>query len=705
MLRTTTIAVYILLIVCMATATILEKMYGTQFASDHIYGSWWFVAMWAALAVCAVIYLIRSHMRPAVLMMHMAFIGILAGAFVTYLTAERGNVHITSAAHGQKGMEATIDMPFDLRLVNFHIEYYPGTDAPMDYVSTIATLSGEMQKDTFDVSMNNIAEIDGYRFYQAGYDDDMQGTHLLVTHDPYGIAVTYVSYLLLLISILWIIMPPVPRKLLRHTGFRKALTVFVLLLGTAGVAKASPSAEHIATAEAEALSSVACLYNGRICPLNTAATDFVQKLSGKPTWQGMSANEIFLSWMIFYDEWERKPIIKVKSSEVQRIIGIDDSWASLRDFYTPTGEYKLQAYMNDISLSPAVRKAVREADEKVRIISMFYAGEFTRIFPLDTADGIRWYSPGSTELPRDTPVKEYLFIKRVMDQVVQAVLDGDTQRTNTLVAKIRNYQNVHAPVPATLGIEVFYNRFIAWRWIVMLFLTLSIAVFFVRWKRNYSLPVIHYSLIAYTTLALALRWIVSGHVPVSNGFETMLFMAWVILVAGITPYARSLGAGCPLLASFALLVAMLANGSPQITPLMPVLQSPLLTIHVMVIMAAYALFAIQALQSSAYLLKASHSLIPARGDTGQLRLAVFLLTIGIFTGAVWANVSWGRYWGWDPKETWALITLMIYAVPLHHSFFPYTRRAYHVYIVAAFLTVLMTYFGVNYMLTGMHSYA
>ena len=221
-------------------------------------------------------------------------------------------------------------------------------------------------------------------------------------------------------------------------------------------------------------------------------------------------------------------------------------------------------------------------------------------------------------------------------------------------------------------------------------------------------------LTGYVTLLLGLRWWLSGHIPVSNGHETMLFMAWVLLLLTLLlrrkfPVISTFG---PLIGSFCMLVAMLAGSDSQITPLMPVLQSPLLSVHVMTVMCAYALFALQLLLGvQAFLLirKESDDELERVTALSQLLLypAVFLLTIGIFIGAVWANVSWGNYWSWDPKESWALITLMIYAVPLHKASVRFFQnpRCYHIYMVSAFLAVIITYFGVNLLLGGMHSYA
>jgi ABC-type transport system involved in cytochrome c biogenesis permease subunit len=232
-----------------------------------------------------------------------------------------------------------------------------------------------------------------------------------------------------------------------------------------------------------------------------------------------------------------------------------------------------------------------------------------------------------------------------------------------------------------------------------------------KWLRVISLSFVTL-LVVYVTLQLGLRWWLSGHIPVRNGPETMLFMAWALLLLStllhksvpiITTFA-------PLVSSFCLLVAMLGGSSSQISPLMPVLQSPLLSVHVMTVMCAYALFALQLLLGIyALFLKKKKEKLERMTALSQFLLypAVFLLTIGIFLGAVWANQSWGNYWSWDPKETWALITLMVYAVPFHSASIPVFRRphVYHLYMVCAFLSVVITYFGVNYLLGGMHSYA
>jgi ABC-type transport system involved in cytochrome c biogenesis permease subunit len=313
---------------------------------------------------------------------------------------------------------------------------------------------------------------------------------------------------------------------------------------------------------------------------------------------------------------------------------------------------------------------------------MFYNGQFTKIFPYRIGDAVDWYSPGGQVLPREIPVKEQFFIKQSMDFLTESIVTGQKERAFEIIAKIKLFQREMIgdvlPSEHKTEAELFYNKL-----------------------RSIKFPIL-------VTLQLGLRWWLSGHIPLSNGYETMLFMAWVLLVLTVVLFRKFriiLWLG-PLATLCCLLVAMIAGSGSQITPLMPVLQSPLLSLHVMTVMCAYALFALQMLIGIYAFWTSNLERITA---LSQLLLypAVFLLTIGIFLGAVWANVSWGNYWSWDPKESWALITLMIYAVPLHKASIGIFRnpRFYHLYIVIAFLAVLITYFGVNYLLGGMHSYA
>ena len=706
----------------MGIATNLEKTHGQDFAATHIYGAWWFIGLWAALSLLSVVVLLRRKVqrRPAVFLLHSAFVVILLGALVTHLFAREGTLHLrvgqTASTFILKDGR-TDSLPFSVRLLHYETLYYPGTDAPMDYRARLLTQQAG-RTDTLTVSMNRIGQQAGYRFYQSFYDSDQQGTILLVASDPYGIGITYAGYLLLLLGWLWTFCAQGTR--LRRLG-RLALRVLlpaVLLLGNVQQAQAAGIPREIA----DDLAEVAVLYDGRICPLHTAMTDYLTKLSGKDTWQGKTASEVFVGWMIFYNDWEGEQLIKVKDAAVQRLLGINGPWATVRDFYTAQHAYKLEGKANDTSLPESTRKALREADEKLRVVTLFYQSELLRIFPLQQGDSLHWHAPGSTELPRGVPSAEFQFVHHAMDRLVQAILTGDTAGAHLMIAKIKAYQQAHAahvlPSRAKMRAEIWLNHWQQSRPVVFLALGASLLLclaFFAgrprRWL-NVAQGLLLVLLTLWVTLLMGLRWWVSGHVPMTNGYETMLLMAWLSLMLGLLcaralPILRALA---PVVAGCCMLVAHLASGTPRITALMPVLASPLLSLHVALVMMAYVLLVILALIAVRCLL-----LRPRKEDEQLLRLtalsrlllypAVALLSAGIFVGAVWANISWGSYWSWDPKETWGLITLMVYAVPLHGLPRTDSPRAYHIYILLALLTVLMTYFGVNYFLSGMHAYS
>ena len=736
MLKKTIIALYTLIVVCIGLATIIEKFEGTPYVSQHIYGAWWFVLLWAVLSVTGMYYMLerRLYKRLGVLFLHLSFVVILIGALTTHLFSFEGSVTLrtgksVTAFTDKQGVKR--QLPFTLTLRDFKIVNYPGTDAPLDFQS-IVRVSSESRNEDLTVSMNHIGSADGYRLFQSSYDSDAQGVTLGVYHDPWGIAITYTGYLLLLVSIIWVLfsrntqMRHLYRQVVARQSRLVVMGVFMLYSYSAGAAELQTVDREIA----QKVGSINVLYNDRICPINTVAIDFVTKLSGKSSWEGYSADEIFVSWMIYYSPWEHQKLIRIKSKEVQRLLGIDGQWASFSDFIDLYNEYKLKKPIEAMQAGKAVadRKGLLEADEKYNVVAMFYQGEMLKLFPYHVKGrGVMWFKPGSQVLPPAIPLQEQFFIKQSMDYLTESIVTGQRQRAYEIIAKIKLFQREmigdYLPSETVTRAEIFYNSINTLRWPVFLSLTLSLLMcvlmfFRYRSRSRYLFVIYPLSLVICLTLLLSLRWWVSGHVPVSNGYETMQFMAWAMLIITLVlqrRFAIISGLGT-LIASFCLLVAMIAGGSPQITPLMPVLQSPLLSIHVMTVMCAYALFALITLLSVVGLLSShfsrfagAHSeLPPLRGIEGVLLYpAVFLLTTGIFLGAIWANVSWGTYWSWDPKETWALITLMIYAVPLHAESMPQFRnpRFYHLYMIFAFLSVLTTYFGVNYLLGGMHSYA
>ena len=725
------------IILILVTATIVESSKGTAFVRQHIYTSAWFVVLWAALAVVAAVYIVlrknKSNISTSVLLVHASFLVILLGAFTSWTMAESGTIHLrqnetTSTMKDEEGK--TKELGFEVSLKNFNVVNYPGTDAPMDYVTTLTANTQEIK-----VSMNNIGSFNGYRFIQSGYDSDMQGTTLGVYHDPWGIGITYTGYALLFISLIATMVSKKTR--MRHL-YRKALSLqgakawaVTALLAVSSFSTTANAQEMVKIDGdiADDFGKICVLYNSRITPINTVATSFVTKLCGKPTWDGLSSNQVFAGWIFDVPYWETVKMIEIKEKKAQELLGINGKWASFDDFWDNYNNYKLDAPLKKAYKDgdTKLQKQLRDADEKFNIIRMLYGGEMLKMFPYAGKQGhMQWFAPGQPLGNLKLDEKELVFIKKSMDYLAESIITGDKVRAEEIAKKIYSYQHVRgkAVVPTKFRIytETFYNKTNAQRLPVMLYLTLSLLLAIVstlslnngkQKKTRLVSSVLTWVMLIHTTLLLALRWFVSGHLPMSNGYETMQFMAWATLIVTLVMQKRFLPVKQfgPLLSSFALLVAMITDGNPQITQLMPVLQSPLLSVHVMVIMFSYALFGLTALIGLQGLIAHHRKQEEKEQQLAALSQfllypAVALIAIGIFIGAIWANVSWGRYWSWDSKETWALITMLIYSAPLHADI-KWLRKAQHmhIYMLLAFLSVLMTYFGVNYFLSGMHSYA
>lgn len=725
------------IILILITATIVESSKGTAFVRQHIYTSAWFVVLWAALVVAAAVYIVlrknKSNVSTSVLLVHASFLVILLGAFTSWNMAESGTIHLrqnetTSTMKDEEGK--TKELGFEVSLKNFNVVNYPGTDAPMDYVTTLTANTQEIK-----VSMNNIGSFNGYRFIQSGYDSDMQGTTLGVYHDPWGIGITYTGYALLFISLIATMVSKKTR--MRHL-YRKALSLqgakawaVTALLAVSSFSTTANAQEMVKIDGdiADDFGKICVLYNSRITPINTVATSFVTKLCGKPTWDGLSSNQVFAGWIFDVPYWETVKMIEIKEKKAQELLGINGKWASFDDFWDNYNNYKLDAPLKKAYKDgdTKLQKQLRDADEKFNIIRMLYGGEMLKMFPYAGKQGhMQWFAPGQPLGNLKLDEKELVFIKKSMDYLAESIITGDKARAEEIAKKIYSYQHVRgkAVVPTMFRIytETFYNKTNAQRLPVMLYLTLSLLLAIVstlslnngkQKKTRLVSSVLTWVMLIHTTLLLALRWFVSGHLPMSNGYETMQFMAWATLIVTLVMQKRFLPVKQfgPLLSSFALLVAMITDGNPQITQLMPVLQSPLLSVHVMVIMFSYALFGLTALIGLQGLIAHHRKQEEKEQQLAALSQfllypAVALIAIGIFIGAIWANVSWGRYWSWDSKETWALITMLIYSAPLHADI-KWLRKAQHmhIYMLLAFLSVLMTYFGVNYFLSGMHSYA
>lgn len=684
-------------------STFVEDAQGTAFIQTHVYGTWWFKLSWTAIVATSAALFARRRMwktsikreqavlarslpnagslskRLPLLVLHLSFGVIFAGALTTALTGHKGILHLRKgrpAGEYVNERKQVARLPFIMRLDSFRIAYYPGTEAHADYVSQISCQ--HVEGDIFaqpTVSMNRIFSAQGYRFYQSSYDEDLEGSWLSVNYDPWGTGITYAGFCLMGIGFLLLLCARDGgfRRLLRHPLVRKG-GLFLIALFWGWTLKAGPALPVVRRAQADSLAVRQVVYNGRIAPFNTLARDFVQKLYGRPTFHGITPEQVVSSWMLYPEEWNRVPIIRVKDRELRTALGLKEEYVPLNHLFNGT-QYKLQPlWQREQGGRSKLARAIQETDEKVGLVLMLRQGTLVRPLP-----------PGVPHLSA-RKVSAELWYNRIP------------------------FSKILFMVNLTLGFAAFGSFMLR-----MLTSRKEKAVSRRAWGTALCLATLFHA------AGYALRGYIKGGFPLSNGYETMQFVALAVLLIACLlgrrfPFARPFGF---LLSGFTLLVAYLGEMNPQITSLMPVLVSPWLSWHVSLIMVSYALFAFTFLNGilALFLLgKQKNNASPiTREQIRQLTLlsrllsypATFLLGMGIVLGAVWANVSWGSYWSWDPKEAWALVAFIVYGISFHRRSLPCLGRPwiFHGYMILAFAVVLMTYFGVNYLLGGMHSYA
>ena len=751
-----------LLVAVMAAATFIEHHKGTDFAASRIYYSWWFALLWAATAASGLCWLLRAARRRfSLLLLHGAWAVILTGAGLSALTSKSGQLHLRQGetAHtylSEAEGHPSIRLPFRVRLDRFDVDYHHGTTTASDYRSllTLTLPDGTVRQGS--VSMNKVLTAEGVRLYQMSYDSDGGGSILSVRSDPWGQPLTYMGYALLLLGLVGTLLDPQGgfRRALRSPLLRgsKAAACALLLAGTGFLPTASAQ-PTLPAPTAENFGKLYVEYGGRICPMQTLAQDFCRKVYGAPRYGSFTAEQVMAGWIFWPDEWNKEPLIQVKSRALRQRFDLGRH-SAFNDFFLDG--YRLgplvQGYYS--GLNPALGKAAAEVDDRIMLIYSLRRADLLKLFPVRHKNGgggradVQWITPTATRFDSlEVAPRDSAFIRDVFSQMFLAAKAGRFADVDRSIRAIYDYQTAHAagslPQARTVRAERTYNALNLPTWLYRTNLTLGLLLFgfmLVRTGRAASsslgtrrigqagrigLQLLLWAGFGLLTWYMALRTLVSGRLPLGNGFETMLSVAWAALLLAIvcgiaarrTPWSGFITASGFLISGFFLLVASLSQSSAQISPLVPVLSSPLLSLHVSIIMLSYALLSFTFLSSLTALVtlwRGGGS--PQAAEQGErlrqlstviLHPAIVLLACGIFIGAIWANLSWGRYWGWDPKEVWALITLLVYVLPLHSGSLPAFRRQrnFHLYLALAFLTVLMTYFGVNYVLGGMHSYA
>ena len=745
---------YILVLVCMAAATIVEKSQGTDYAHAHYYGAWWFILIWAVLAALGAFYIIKRKVKCAsTLALHLSFIIILAGALLTHISAKRGMIHLRigqptdtyMAQDEEQGMKEE-KLPFLLCLQKFEAKMHDGSNAVADYSSKFTVIDGD-EKSEGEVSMNNIYSHRSYRLYQSSYDEDGKGSVLAINADPYGIPVTYTGYALLFISLVWMLIDPKGgyRKLLKSPLLKKGalMTALILSMGNIQTLHAESATGNLQNAvlpkeTAEKFGELHILYNDRICPVQTFALDFCKKIYGARSYQGLTAEQVLSGWIFYGNVWTNEPFIKIKSGEMKTAMNLPD-YASLNTFFNrEMGGYTIGLYVQEYynGQQDKFHQQAADIDSKIQIIMELREGISLKVLPYTFTKNVKatkdhpfikagtttWFAPVD-KLPLAVEHQHALYIKNVFSLLYGDVQKGNMDRVNIFFDKMLQYQEVSSgsslPSKIQYQAERINNDFPFATILFMVNLTLGfIALFYTIYRMtknrqlkalDITLPILLCISFLALTFGLALRWIISGNVPLSNGYESMLSVAWLVLLISIFMQfrIRIVMVFGFMLSGFFLLVSHINQMDPAIGQMMPVLNSPLLSIHVSIIMMSYALLSLTSICGIMGICMQSHAEELQTLSRIFLYPALTAMGFGIFIGAIWANVSWGNYWSWDSKETWALITFMIYAVVVHTQSLPVFRKplVYHIYITLAFMSIAMTYFGVNYFLTGMHSYA
>lgn len=726
----------------MARGTFMEKCEGSAQAFAAIYGSWWFVALWISLVLLACVGFVQAKLyrNMPLLLVHLSFVFMLAGAMCTRLFSIHGtvNLHSQSTTSVMLTEDDLIALPFELTLDTFYIQYYPGTKAPADYITHFYLSDKNGKKIQAKVSMNSIFIHRGYRFYQTSYEPDGKTSILSINRDVAGIFLTYLGYVLFVLSMSWYLIAACKpyRTLLKHPLLKiSCILLFILIPAkSASAALIRPDSLSIDAVHAAKFGQICLLYEDRITSISAFAHDFTLKLTGRTTIGQLNADQVLMGFLFLPEKWQQVALFNINDPELKRELNSVNKKASVHDFFDANGQYKLQKYWTERTkpgAKSARLKEIEKLNEKIQLINMLHSGQLLQLFPIAVQGQIHWLHP-MQHLPTKLSLSDSIFVRTSLYDYYKALMGNNKPVAEALIRGIEAFQKRHAgwviPSREKRDLELFYLKAgfasVLFKINLCLGLLALIALFTFKVRMQHKTRITLYILLLISFLSVSftigLRAYIAGRLPMSNGFETMLMVSWFALIPALW-YSKRIPLLIPfgfLLSGFALLVAHMGMSNPKITPLMPVLSSPLLSMHVSLIMLAYTMLGLVALNSLTSLVQ----VLVWKGKEGSgldtllernkvvnlifLYPSILFLGTGIFIGAVWANLSWGRYWAWDPKEVWALITFLVYGLALHPKIpFISHRLWFHVFGLLAFSTVLMTYFGVNYILGGMHSYA
>lgn len=654
-----------------------------------------------------------------------------------------------------------IDVPFSVKLIDFKLQRYPGSMSPSSYSSDVELTDKEqgIEAMPYKIYMNHILDHRNYRLFQSSYDRDERGTILSVNHDP-GTLPTYIGYILLALGMIWSLLDHRGRfqKLLK--GARKLQTATALLVTLFALSATTPlqaaplpkldanQTKIIQVYPAETVEKFGHLVvqdsRGRMKPIDTMAHEIIAKLAGKSSIYGVEPTAMILGMTVEPKKYQHIPMIKVDHTRVAKELGLKEGskFASFSDFFTEAGEYKLQQQINTTVRKKPLEKNLYDkelvkVDERLNVAYMVYTGTLLQLYPYPHDAGNKWMNPQMAieKFPKEVSDMARMMTLYLFQGATVIEKNGDVTQFNKAVNLIEMYQKKFGsevlPSKKSVDIEITYNKLGLLSKLVPVYLLVGLLLLLaafvnvvkpftamknimtISWVIMIGAFVVHLG-------AMAMRWYIAGHAPWSNAYESIVFIAGSTVVAGLI-FARkspfTLGA-TGLLAGITMGVAHMNFINPEITQLVPVLKSYWLMIHVATIISGDGFLGLGSMLSLLVIIlfimrkdgkDNIDRAIKELTNISEMSLIVglFLMTVGNFLGGVWANESWGRYWGWDSKETWAAVTILVYATILHLRFIPKFNNpfAFNVASLWGYSTVIMTYFGVNYYLSGLHSYA
>ena len=654
-----------------------------------------------------------------------------------------------------------VQLPFSIKLNDFIAEKYPGTENSYSSFKSKVTVEDDKIFD-YDIFMNNILNHKGYRFFQASFDPDEKGTVLSVNDDFWGTFITYAGYLLLFLSMTAIFFVGNTRFKFLAKQLNKKTSLIVFLLSSTILSAQSLDA-NLKTEFIDSIISESAISKdhansfgkiiiqdsgGRMKPANTFSSELLRKVSRSNSYNGLNSDQVLVSIMDNPGVWFNAPIVYIKSGQkgdtIKKIIGIDEKIkkAPLVSFFDSLGNYKLatnleKAYLSNVPSQ--IEKDIIELDRRVNLLYSALEGKIMRIFPVPNDINNKWISyPEISEYSYEGA--DSLYVNNVLNLYFQTLRvarqDQDYTQSEELLESIKGFQKKYGskvmPSDFKINSEVVYNkadifnRLYKWYLFAGLGLLL-ILIFQIFYDNKFTSHLIKLfesliiTLFVFNTIGLAARWYIAGHAPWSDAYESIIFVAWATVIFGIIFGRKSYFtlASSTFVASIILSIANMNWLDPSIANLQPVLDSYWLMIHVAVIVGSYGPFAIGMILGIVTLFltiiatKKNRKIFSRKLEeltiVNELSLTIGLvmLTIGNFLGGMWANESWGRYWGWDPKETWALISIMIYTAVLHLRIIPRLNNKwlFNLMSIISFAAIMMTYFGVNFYLVGLHSYA